>query len=258
MNGDGAGNPRGQRGRTVGLAVALLVATVVAYWPAIHGGFIWDDDDYVTDSPALRDADGLKRIWLRPGTTRQYYPLVHTTFWIEARVWGYEPLGYHAVNVLLHGASALLLWLLLRRLGVRGAWFAAAVFALHPVHVESVAWITERKNTLSTLLYLAAASSYLRFSMPRTGSRSDGGRWRAYAISLLLFSVIGLVGGSMMPLYGALIGRLFGADSFGQVIGLGALVGLPMLFLGPLGFGYAFDATQSYSVGLVGLFWALA
>src|SRR4029450_5427971 len=91
------------------------------------------------------------------------YPMVFSMFWIEYRLWDLNPLGYHLVNVLLHGIGAVLLWFVLRRLAVPGAWLAAAVFALHPVHVESVAWVTERKNVLSGVLYFAAMLTYFRF-----------------------------------------------------------------------------------------------
>jgi tetratricopeptide (TPR) repeat protein len=148
------------------ISVALLVAmTVVAYIPAIRGGYIWDDDDYVTESKVLRSTEGLRQIWCKPGATRQYYPLVHSSFWIEYHLWKLNPLGYHTVNVALHAANAVLLLLVLMRLGVAGAWLAAAIFALHPVHVESVAWITERKNVLSCLFYLAAGLTYLQFAL---------------------------------------------------------------------------------------------
>src|SRR5262245_56878509 len=136
-------------------AAAIVALTMVAYLGALsHAGFVWDDDMYVVNNPALRTLSGLAGIWLEPRSLPQYYPLVHTTFWVEFHLWGLHPLGYHLVNLLLHTGSALLLWSVLRRLAVPGAWLAAAVFAVHPVHVESVAWITERKNVLSALLYL--------------------------------------------------------------------------------------------------------
>ena len=134
---------------------ALLVAVVLAYQPAWQGGFIWDDDAHVT-KPELRSLQGLYRIWFDVGATLQYYPLLHTAFWIEHRLWGENTLGYHLLNILLHATAALLAAIILRRLAVPGAYLAAAIFALHPVHVESVAWITEQKNTLSAVFYLSA------------------------------------------------------------------------------------------------------
>src|SRR5438046_7687303 len=148
-----------RRPKTVGgvlpaLALALLV--VAAYLPALHAGFIWDDDAYVTANATLRTLDGLRRIWLEPGAVPQYYPVTFTSFWLEYRLWGLDPVGYHLVNVLLHALNAALVWRILRRLGLPAAWLAAALFALHPMQVESVAWVTERKNVLLAALALAA------------------------------------------------------------------------------------------------------
>jgi len=148
--------------RAWGLAALLLLATAVAYAPVLRSGFVWDDDDHVTKNPMLSSAEGLRRIWLDAGATPQYYPLVHTSFWIEKHLWGLRPAGYHAVNVVLHALSAIVLWRLLLLLEVPGALAAAALFALHPVHVESVAWVSERKNVLSGLFYLLAALVFLR------------------------------------------------------------------------------------------------
>jgi len=150
----------------------LFLATIAAYAPALDGGFIWDDDVYVTKNAALRDVAGLRRIWTDTRTTPQYYPLTHTTFWLQYQLWGTWTFPYHLLNVLLHAASAVLLWRVLERLAVPGAWLASALFALHPVHVESVAWITERKNVLSGVLYLGAALAYLRYALARTGEDS--------------------------------------------------------------------------------------
>lgn len=137
-------------------ALALVVLTVVAYGPAFRAGFIWDDDDYVTANPTLDSLGGLARIWVEPGSVPQYYPLTFTSLWIEHQLFGDAPTGYHVTNVLLHALNALLVWRVLLALAIPGAWLAAAVFAVHPVHVESVAWITERKNLLSGAGYLAA------------------------------------------------------------------------------------------------------
>lgn len=153
----------------------------------MRGGFIWDDESYVTENMAVQASDGLRSIWLDPAATPQYYPLVYTTFWLEHQIWGLEPAGYHVVNVLLHLSNAILLWVVLRRLAVPGAWLAAAVFALHPVCVESVAWITERKNVLSLLFYLTAFLCYSAFARLESSEAPEARRWRFYVLAMLLF-----------------------------------------------------------------------
>lgn len=152
--------------RTFPFAILLLVATVVAYWPALKGQVLWDDDAHVTRT-SLQSVHGLGQIWTHFGATQQYYPVLHTAFWIEHRLWGDQVVGYHLLNVLLHATSALLLIAILRRLSVPGAYFAGLLFALHPLAVESVAWISEQKNTLSTVFYLAALLAYLRWNEGR-------------------------------------------------------------------------------------------
>jgi len=144
-----------------GAFLALLV--VIAYSQVAWAGFIWDDDAYVTHNVPLRSTGGLWQIWFVPGATEQYYPLSNTSFWLEYRLWGAAPLGYHVDNVLLQIANALVLWLILRKLEIPGAWFAAALFSLHPVTVESVAWITERKNTLSGLFFFSSILASMEF-----------------------------------------------------------------------------------------------
>ena len=138
------------------LGLLLVLAAVAAYVPALKAGFVWNDDTYVTENPTLDGLAGLRLIWTDTKANEQYYPMVFTSFWVEKRLWGLKPFGYHLVNVLLHAGSALLLWALLARLGLKGGAWAAALFALHPVCVESVAWVTERKNTLSLFLSLLA------------------------------------------------------------------------------------------------------
>lgn len=167
------------------VAGLLFVLPVLAYIPSYSNGVIWDDDDYVVNNTNLRSGEGLVRMWTEPRSIPQYYPLVHTTYWIEYQLWGLDTTGYHVVNVLLHALGVLLLWRLLLRLGVPGATFAAALFALHPVHVETVAWITERKNVLSGALYLGAASAWFRFRPPEE-ERSGGVGW--YALAFVLFA----------------------------------------------------------------------
>ena len=161
------------------LGLVLAGATILAYQPAWNGGFIWDDDAYVTDNPLLKAPDGLRRIWFSLDAPSQYFPLTYTTLRLEWGLWGANPTGYHWVNLLLHAANALLVWRVLSRLTVPGAWLAAALFALHPVQVESVAWITERKNVLSLLFSLLSVLAWIRFVEGR--SRSP---WKYYALAL--------------------------------------------------------------------------
>ncbi len=161
------------------LFAAILTATLIAYWPALNGQLLWDDPGHLT-RPDLQSWSGLWRIWFEVGATQQHYPLLHSAFWIQHQLWGDATTGYHLVNVLWHATSACLFAALLLRLRIPGALLAAFVFALHPVCVESVAWITEQKNTLSTVFYLAAALAYLRFEYDRRPAR--------YAIATLWFA----------------------------------------------------------------------
>jgi tetratricopeptide (TPR) repeat protein len=183
------------RRRAVGVAV-LFVLVLAAYLPALGNGFVWDDDAHVT-KPALRSLHGLWRIWFDVGATLQYYPLLHSAFWLEHRLWGDDPIGYHAVNILLHATAAALVWRILRRLQIPGALLAAAIFALHPVHVESVAWITELKNTLSAVFYLTSAWAYLEFDETRRR------RWYAAALALFVAGILSKTVTATLP--GALL-----------------------------------------------------
>ena len=171
-------------------ALCLLVA--VSYFPALSAGFVWDDV-VLTKARPLHAWSGLAQVWFAPRTLfpyeAHYWPLLYTTFWLEHKLWGLAPLGYHLVNLLLHTGVVLLLWRLLRRLEVPGAWFAAAVFAVHPLHVESVAWVIGRKDILATAFYLAAVLAYIRFAEMR--------RERHYLLAVVLF-VLGLLSKSII------------------------------------------------------------
>ncbi len=163
-------------------ALLLVVITILAYLSALRGGFVWDDAEYVTENPALQVPGGLWGIWFDPSahnTEAHYWPVTYTSFWVEYQLWGARPVGYHLTNVLLHVLNSILLWLLLRRLAIPGAVLAAVIFALHPVHVESVAWIIERKDVLSGLFYILAFWAYVRFLTTRA--------WSIYALAAVLF-----------------------------------------------------------------------
>lgn len=142
----------------------IVLAIVFAYLPSLDGDFIWDDDQHLVEDPFLEAPDGLCRIWFAPERyVWNYWPITRSSFWLERRIWGLNPLGYRLVNLALHSAFALLLWKVLQALKIPGAWVAALFFALHPVNVESVAWITQRKNTLSIVFYLLSIRWYLAF-----------------------------------------------------------------------------------------------
>jgi len=182
-----AASDQGRSWTTISLGSFILVAgTIVSYLPATQAGFIWDDDDYVIYNETLRTTDGLREIWLNPYSTPQYYPLVHTTFWLEYQCWQLDAPGYHKTNIIIHAASTVLLWRILVWLGVPGSWFAAAVFAIHPVHVESVAWITQRKNVLSGFFYLASTRVLLPWFL-ETPESEAGRRKTRYCLGLVLF-----------------------------------------------------------------------
>jgi protein O-mannosyl-transferase len=172
------------------LTLAIWCAIFLVYVPSLSSGFIWDDDDYVTQNATLRTIEGLKQIWFDPQATPQYYPLVFTTFWIEYHLWGLHPSGYHLVNAIFHAANGVLVWLILRRLSVPGAWLAALAFGLHPVHVESVSWISERKNVLSGLFYLLALLTLIEiptgrpWNVPKWEIRRY---WLRYAVGFAFF-----------------------------------------------------------------------
>lgn len=176
--------------RALGAAVIVLLATL-AYLPAMSGKFVWDDNSWTTGIlPLLENGSGLWRMWFEPTALQQYYPLAGTTFWMDYHLWGFQPLPYHVENLSLHLLSVLFFWELLRRLKVPGAWLAAAIFAVHPVMVESVAWITERKNVLSLALYLGALLAYFRFArfwVENEKVRSGRRDWLAYALAVGLF-----------------------------------------------------------------------
>jgi protein O-mannosyl-transferase len=171
----------------------IAVVTLLAYSSVFSAGFIWDDDDYVINNQHLRSLYGLFNIWFDPGATPQYYPMVFTLLWVQFHLWGLNPVNYHLVNILLHIVNALLLWLCLRRLKLPAAFWMAALFALHPVQVESVAWITELKNVLSLFFYLLSLLAYLRYS-DVDGEAPSATRKRLYYTGSLLFFLLALFG----------------------------------------------------------------
>jgi tetratricopeptide (TPR) repeat protein len=160
------------------LAVAILAVTLLAYLPAMRGGFFWDDDIFLTHNKLIASPDGLRQFWLTTQAA-DYFPLTSSALWLEWRLWGNHAAGYHVVNVLLHAIAAVLLWRALLRLRIPGAWLAGLLFGVHPVAAASAAWITELKNTLAMVLYLLSLLAWLAYD--------ERGGWRSYALALALF-----------------------------------------------------------------------
>jgi len=215
------------------IVAGIYLVAIACYLPAMDGKFLWDDDYYVSQNVALRKGlDGLQQLWLGvfPNPKAypvgiQYYPVTHTSFWLQTRFHDWRndlnPIPFHLVNVLLHATSAWLVWTILRKLRIPGALLAAGLFLLHPVQVESVAWITERKNVLSGMFALLSLLMYLQYigfielrknphAPPRT--KKDGGidfslppePWKIYTLSLLPF-VLGLLSKSVIGVLPAVI-----------------------------------------------------
>ena len=170
--------------RLPGLALLLLVA--LAYWPALFAGFVWDDNTFIVGDRQVSSLGGLWDIWFNPSVMAEfhYWPVIYSSFWLEHKLWGFEPMGFHATNLLLHGVNSLLVWRLLTRMQAPGAWLVAAIFAVHPVHVEAVAWVIARKDLLATFFCLLAFGAWMRYrAAPRRGR---------YLALLLLYAAGGL------------------------------------------------------------------
>ena len=251
--------------RQVAASLLLILITAGVYLPAFRGRFIWDDDSYVEQNPLLHTVSGLHRIWFDPQASPQYYPLVFTSFWLEYHLWGLNPAGHHIVNVLLHGLGAVVLWRVLAAIRLPGAWVAAANFAVHPGQVESVAWITERKNVLCGVFYFAAALSYLRWATattrpparkgaPRSGL-SPRGSSASYMFSLALFVAALLSKTVACTLPAALLLVLWWKR--GRVALRDLLFVTPLLLLG-LAFGLLTAGMEQYRVGAQGGEWSLS
>jgi protein O-mannosyl-transferase len=160
----------------------LIGSVILTYAPVWQAGFIWDDDAVLTANPCIVGPLGLKEIWTT--SAADICPLVLTTFWGEHALWGLDPLAFHLVNVLMHAACAVLLWRVLRSLRVQGAWLGAALWALHPVAVESVAWITEMKNTESALFFLLSILFFVKCLRAKELDARTGVGWN-YALTLV-------------------------------------------------------------------------
>ncbi|MCA9011163.1 MAG: tetratricopeptide repeat protein [Planctomycetaceae bacterium] len=231
----------------------LLLLVFITYLPVTGAGYIWDDPQYVTENKELRTLSGLWRIWTSTDATPQYYPMVFSSFWLEYHLWKLNPLGYHVNNVLLHALNSLLLYRLLLRLNVRGAFWAAIIFGVHPVHVESVAWITERKNVLSAFFYLLAFHGYWRYLHPGdTVTETPRKRCFFYAAAMLCFAAALLSKSVTASLPAAILVVLWWKH--GRITGRQVLTLLPFVLLG-VAAGLHTAHVESQHVGAEGAEW---
>jgi len=239
---------------SVGLAGLLVLCTLLAYSPVLSAGYVWDDPEHVVNNVHLRSPAGLWAIWLQSGAIPQYYPLVHTTFWIEYHLWRLSPFGYHFDNILLHALGALLFWRVLRGLHIPGAMLAAFVFALHPVHLESVAWVTERKNVLSTVLYLLSLLLLLRH-MGLDESQPSGPSRLPYWLALVTYwgALLSKTVTCLLPV--AVLILLWWRH---RRVQLAQLLPLLPFFVGGLIMGSVTTVLERYQVGALGADWNLS
>jgi hypothetical protein len=201
--------------------IALLLLAAVVYAPSLNGPFFWDDDELLYQNPDVIHPGGILHVWVN-NRSSDYTPLATASYWIEWGFWKRWTLGYHAVNVLLHGFAACLLWLVLRHLGLPGAFLAALMFDAHPVCVESVAWISERRNTLSMCFYLGSILAFLNYLETETPKH--------YRLALGLYAAALLCKGSVVvqPLVLLLVvwwlgrGRIVRED-FSRIVPFGGL-----------------------------------
>ena len=161
--------------------LVIVAATLWIFWPALHGEWLWDDDILVKNNPIVHDPAGLSKIWFEPMYLMDFFPLKVSVEWLEWQLWQNNVLGYHLLNIILHIISSLLIWRLLSKLGLRLAWLGGLIFAIHPVTVESVAWIAELKNTLSLPPLLLAMCAWIDYD--------ERGNPKDYFLALVLFLV---------------------------------------------------------------------
>jgi tetratricopeptide (TPR) repeat protein len=216
----------------------IEVVLLICYAPALHGGFLWDDGVYISTNPVLRTMRGLWAIWADPSATCQYYPLSFTAFWIINHFFGMTPVAFHLATLMMHGVVAMVFWQLLERLRVKGALLGAAIFALHPLNVMSVAWMTELKNTLSCALALGAALAYVRYAglgeYEKSREGKSGRGWYGVALGLFGVAMLAKTAVSFLPVSLLLVvwwqrrglsrrDLLSVAPMFGLAVGMGAL-----------------------------------
>lgn len=163
-------------------SIWLTLLALLAYLPIYGGDFLWDDYLWLWDNPYTASPNGWWQCWI-PGQTPDYYPVTTMSFWLQWRWFGHDSTGYQITNVLLNALASIIIWRVLITLGMHPlwAWFAALLFVLHPINVASAGWITEQKNTLSTVFFASAILAWLK--------HDDHPNSKTYLLSLLFFAL---------------------------------------------------------------------
>ena len=244
-------HPTSDRRLTYGLMALMIVGTLIIYAPALTAGFIWDDDIHFTANEAVRRWRGIVDIWTSRAAV--YYPLVLTTGWTLHKVVGFHPGVFHAVTLGLHIANALLLVVLLKRFRIPGAWVAGFLFAWHPMQVESVAWITELKNTQSAFFLFLSLLALHRSGFFTRAEPDDktGRRWHAAAVALFALALLSKPSVVMIPV--ALLAVVWWKRGIRRWMDVDAL--FPFFMLALLASGWTVWE-QRYSSGAVGFEWS--
>jgi tetratricopeptide (TPR) repeat protein len=188
-----------------GAAIIIMVA-FLAYLPSINGGFVLDDESLLANNLFIRASDGPYRLWCTTESP-DYWPATNISFWLEWRLWETKSSGYHVTNLIFHVIEALLIWIILRKLSVPGAFLAAMIFTLHPVNVESAAWIAQRKNLMSMLFFLLSILWYLKIEILWPLASHPSPFW--YWLSLAAFMLAMLGKGSAVVLPVLLLGIIW-------------------------------------------------
>ncbi len=175
----------------------IVLACLWIYSPAYHGDWLWDDDQLITANPVVQSGSlqGLSKLWFNPDGA-DFFPLSYTALWAQWPFFNNQPTGYHVTTIVLHLIGSLLLWALLDRMRIPGAWLSSLIFAIHPVAVESVAWVSETKNTLSLPLFLLSCLCWVVQDDEPEGPR----RMRFYLLSIVFFLLAMLAKTSMVGL----------------------------------------------------------
>lgn len=236
--------------RAVLAGLALTIGIVLVYAGSLSGQFLWDDNLHISDNPTIVGPLGLKEIWT--SARALYFPLVLTNFWVQHAIWGLDPLGYRIVTLLFHIAATLLLWRVLRRLQIRGAWLGAALWGLHPVQVESVAWICELKNTQSAVFFLAAVWAWTRWLESKAADAPGLGARRFYVFTLV-FAVLAILSKPSTVMLPVALG-LCGWWLRRQIVWREAVLLAPFFALSALAAGWTIWE-QKFNSGAIGPEW---